>query len=564
MGSYTFRLPDIGEGIAEAEIVAWHVKVGDRIEEDGPLADMMTDKATVEMESPVSGVVRQVAGEVGDTVAIGAPLVVIETEGGVEEEQSLTPALSQGEREQDSAPEKPSPSGRGLGEGLPVAEASKKSAKHYTFRLPDVGEGIAEAEIVAWHVKVGDRIEEDAPLADVMTDKATVEMESPVSGIVRQVAGEVGERIAIGSPLAVIEVEGGEEEQSLTPTLSQGEREKSSASSAPSAPQKPSPAGRGLGEGPKLPRSLTTGKALASPAVRARAQQLSVDLSAVPTGTDGVVRHDDLDAFLTARTPAPVAAPAAPKPKPAAQPLEGAGEQIKVIGLRRRIAENMAASKRHIPHFTYVDECDVTALEKLRGDFNADRALGQAQGERPKLTLLPFLVTAICRTLPEFPMINARYDDEAGVVTRYTSVHLGIAAQTPSGLMVPVIRDAQKLSLWALAGEIARLAEAAREGTAKSEELSGSTLTVTSLGPLGGIATTPVINRPEVAIIGPNKIVERPVYVSDGQGGERIEKRKLMNISISCDHRVVDGFDAASFIQALKRRIEAPLLMLAG
>jgi 2-oxoisovalerate dehydrogenase E2 component (dihydrolipoyl transacylase) len=439
----------------------------------------------------------------------------------------------------------------------------------YVFRLPDIGEGIAEAEIVAWHVKVGDRVEEDAPLADMMTDKATVEMESPVSGVVREVAGEVGDRIPIGSPLAVIETEGGEDMEALAP---EAENEERAVAAAP----KPSPLqGRGLGEGqvrrpfrsPLSPTLSPEGergrKVLASPAVRARAQRLGIDLAEVPAGLDGIVQHEDLDDFLVSRT-APPARPAKeppaekPEPKRPVEPLEGAGEQIKVIGLRRRIAENMAASKRHIPHFTYVEECDVTDLERWRGEFNEQR------GDRPRLTLLPFLITAICRTLPEFPMINARYDDEAGVVTRYNSVHLGMATQTPAGLMVPVIRDAQVLTLWALATEIARLAEAAREGTAKAEELSGSTLTVTSLGPLGGIATTPVINRPEVAIIGPNKIVERPAYRADGQGGDRLEKRKLMNVSISCDHRVVDGWDAASFIQALKRRIEAPLLMLAG
>jgi 2-oxoisovalerate dehydrogenase E2 component (dihydrolipoyl transacylase) len=450
----------------------------------------------------------------------------------------------------------------------------------YVFKLPDIGEGIAEAEIVAWHVKVGDRIEEDGQLADMMTDKATVEMESPVSGVVREVAGAVGDSVAIGAALVVIETEGGEDyaapepvveriaaetpdagdvdkaveaENALTPTLSRGERGKKEG-----VAQKPSPSGKGLGEGDK--RQASSGKALASPAVRARAARLGVDLSRVPAGPDGIVAHEDLDDFLMARAApaAPVAtapAPAAkPEPRRVPEPLDGAGEQIKVVGLRRRIAENMAASKRHIPHFSYVEECDVTDLERWRAEFNDQR------GDRPKLTLLPFLIGAICRTLPEFPMINARYDDEANVVTRYESVHLGIATQTPAGLMVPVIREAQSLSLWALAGEIARLAAAARDGTARAEELSGSTLTVTSLGPLGGIATTPVINRPEVAIIGPNKIVERPVYTAEGA----LERRKLMNLSISCDHRVVDGWDAANFVQAFKRRIEAPLAMLAG
>jgi 2-oxoisovalerate dehydrogenase E2 component (dihydrolipoyl transacylase) len=228
--------------------------------------------------------------------------------------------------------------------------------------------------------------------------------------------------------------------------------------------------------------------------------------------------------------------------------------------MRRRIAENMAAAKRHIPHFTYVEEIDVTALEVIRAQLNAQANAGS--GSRPRLTMLPLLITAICRTLPDFPMLNARYDDEAGIVTRAGAVHMGMATQTPAGLTVPVIRDAQARNLWQLALEITRLAEAARDNTIRAEDLSGSTITITSLGPLGGVATTPVINRPEVAIIGPNRIVERPMYVPDGSGGERIEKRKLMNLSISCDHRVVDGWDAASFVQALRKLLEAPALLL--
>ncbi|MEZ5737185.1 MAG: dihydrolipoamide acetyltransferase family protein [Novosphingobium sp.] len=423
----------------------------------------------------------------------------------------------------------------------------------YTFRLPDIGEGIAEAEIVAWHVKVGDSIEEDGPLADMMTDKATVEMESPVAGTVLEVGGEVGNVVAIGAPLVVLEVEGeGNEgeatvpEPSVTPTLSQGERE--TMPKPDRRPKKPSPPGRGLGEG-------AGEKVLASPAVRARAKALGIDLSAVPAGPSGHVSHADLDAFLAARLPA--AEPEKPQQAPPVELLPGAGEQIKVVGLRRRIAEKMAESKRHIPHFSYVEECDVTALEALRAELN------ELRGDRPRLTLLPFMITAISRALPDFPMINARYDDAAGIVTRYTSVHMGIATQTDAGLMVPVIRDAQALGLWQLAQEVARLSQAARDGSATSEELSGSTLTITSLGPLGGIATTPVINHPEVAIIGPNRIVERPVFVPDDAGGERIEKRKLMNISISCDHRVVDGWDAANYVQAVRRLLEAPMLLLA-
>jgi 2-oxoisovalerate dehydrogenase E2 component (dihydrolipoyl transacylase) len=419
----------------------------------------------------------------------------------------------------------------------------------FTFNMPDVGEGVAEAEVVEWHVKVGDRVEEDQHLVDVMTDKATIDIESPVSGTVVAVAGEVGDVIAIGAMLLVIEVEGedsaaGEAEAAAE----QIEDEMSDANEADVAPApEPVAASAPVETAAEVPAPAAAAhKVLASPAVRQRARDLGVDLTQVKPAEDGRVRHGDLDAFLAYNAGSGFGAAGKAR----------ADETIKVIGLRKRIAQNMAAAKRHIPHFTYVEECDVTDLEVLRAQLNEGR------GDRPKLTMLPLLITAICKTIPAFPMINARYDDEAGVVTRYGCVHLGIAAQTTSGLMVPVIRDAQSRNLWQLAREIGRLAEAARTGKASSEELSGSTLTVTSLGPLGGVATTPVINRPEVAIIGPNRIVERPMFISDGMGGERIAKRKLMNISISCDHRVVDGHDAASFVQGLKRLIETPALLL--
>ena len=433
----------------------------------------------------------------------------------------------------------------------------------YSFRLPDIGEGIAEAEIVAWHVKVGERVEEDAQLADMMTDKATVEMESPVSGVVVEIAGEVGDLISIGSTLAVIETdeEAAEEETPAEEAAEEeieaetpGAEEVSDAEvvARPSQPVRPEPV-----EGPSLSATVEkesgpstssgqTGrevKVLASPAVRARAKDLGVDLAQVQAEGDRI-RHADLDAYLRYSAGQGYLAPGTPRAR--------ADEPVKVIGMRRKIAENMAASKRAIPHFTYVEEMDVTALEAMRADLNANR------GQRPKLTMLPFLIVAICRTIPDFPMINARYDDEGGVVTRHGAVHLGMATQTDAGLMVPVIRDAQDKNVWQLATEITRLAEAARTGKAKPAELTGGTLTVTSLGPLGGVATTPVINRPEVAIIGPNKIVERPVF-----DGDDIRRAKLMNLSISCDHRVVDGWDAASFVQALKKLVETPVLLFA-
>lgn len=418
----------------------------------------------------------------------------------------------------------------------------------YSFRLPDIGEGIAEAEIVAWHVKIGERVEEDSQLADMMTDKATVEMESPVSGVVVELAGEVGDLIPIGSTLAVIETD---EEGAVDTPPEDSPAEQQVVAETPGVEEisvaevaAPEPVATPAPAPAPVAAAVDHGKpVLASPAVRARAKDLGVDLGQVQAEGDRV-RHADLDAFLRYSGGQGYHAPGVSRAR--------ADEPIKVIGMRRKIAENMAASKRAIPHFTYVEEMDVTALEAMRADLNANR------GGRPKLTMLPFLIVAICRTIPQFPMINARYDDEGGVVTRHGAVHLGMATQTDAGLMVPVIRDAQDKNVWQLASEITRLAEAARTGKAKVEELTGGTLTVTSLGPLGGIATTPVINRPEVAIIGPNKIVERPVF-----DGDDIRRAKLMNLSISCDHRVVDGWDAASYVQALKKLVETPVLLFA-
>ncbi|MEM7688408.1 MAG: dihydrolipoamide acetyltransferase family protein [Pseudomonadota bacterium] len=442
----------------------------------------------------------------------------------------------------------------------------------FTFNMPDVGEGVAEAEIVEWHVKVGDAIEEDQHLVDVMTDKATIDIESPVTGTVTEVAGELGDTIAVGSMLLVIEVEGeqGDPEQEDPAPEEEAEPERAPEDEQPApTPARPEPV-EGQAQTPATPKPVEptpaqpepvapsavsdseghaptgAGKVMASPAVRKRATDLGVDLAQVKPAEDGRVRHGDLDQFLAYNLSGGFS------PTGSAR----ANESIKVIGLRKRIAQNMSASKRHIPHFTYVEECDVTELERMRADLNAHR------GAKPKLTMLPLLIAAIVKKLPDYPMINARYDDEANVVTRHGAVHLGMATQTDAGLIVPVIRDAQSRNLWQLATEIGRLAQAARDGSAKSEELSGSTLTITSLGPLGGVATTPVINRPEVAIIGPNRIIERPMFVTGRDGVERVEKRKLMNISISCDHRVVDGYDAASFIQEIKKLLETPVLLL--
>ena len=426
----------------------------------------------------------------------------------------------------------------------------------YEFKLPDIGEGIAEAEIVAWHVQVGDTIAEDQQIADMMTDKATVEMESPVAGKVIELAGEVGDQIPIGSVLAVIETEGADraaepvddskDERPLADGAVEATPEQAKeipvvAVEQPRPVPAPAPAPR---VEPEVAHKEPSGAhVLASPAVRARARDLGIDLAQVKTAGDRI-RHSDLDAYLLYN-----GGTVSPRGTAAARP----DETIKVVGLRRKIAENMAEAKRRIPHFTLVEEYDVTALEETRAMMNADR------GSNPKLTLLPFLITAMSKALGEWPMLNATYDDDANVITRSGAVHMGMATQTPSGLMVPVIRNAQGLSVWQIASEILRLSDAARTGKAARDELTGSTITISSLGPMGGVTSTPVINRPEVAILAVNKVEDKLVPVDAD-----IEVRKRMNLSLSCDHRVVDGWDAANFMQALKAYIENPLRLLSA
>jgi len=382
----------------------------------------------------------------------------------------------------------------------------------YLFRLPDVGEGVAEAEIGAWYVKAGDVVQEDAPLVDMLTDKASVEITSPVTGTVLAVHGETGDFAPVGSILVELDVAG------------YGE----AASAAKVETAKPeSPA----------PKSMPVSAPLAAPATRQRASDIGVPLSSVTgTGPEGRILPDDLDAYA----------------EPENAPVKSDGvTEIRIVGLRRKIAEKMQAAKRNIPHFAYVEEFDLTELEALRKELNDSRKTDQ-----PKLTLLPFFMQAVVKLRPEFPNVNARYDDEAGILHAYDAVHIGIATQTPNGLVVPVVRHAETLDLWGCARELARVTETARDGTAGREDLSGSTITLTSLGTLGGIAATPVINAPEVAILGPNKLVERPV-VRDGQ----VVIRTLMNLSSSFDHRIIDGFDAASYVQQLRRLIEKPALL---
>ena len=410
----------------------------------------------------------------------------------------------------------------------------------YVFKLPDVGEGTAEAEIVAWHVKVGDDIHEDQNLVDVMTDKATVEMTSPVSGKVISLHGEPGEMAPVGAPLVELEIEG---EGNVKANGHDGQKiEAKKTEPRKTETRKPEPEIAKAAPASIFEKKKEAVSPLASPAVRQRANDLGIALHSVAgSGPEGRITHADLDAYISSQGSF-VRAPHAPR--------EGV-EEIKIIGLRRKIAEKMQTSKRRIPHFAYVEEVDMTELEDLRAHLNGNR-----RSDQPRLTLLPFLMRALIAVLPEFPQVNAHFDDEAGIVHRYAAVHIGIATQTANGLIVPVLRHAEAMDIWQASSEIARLATAARENKTSKEDLTGSTITITSLGALGGLVTTPVINYPEVAIIGPNAVIERPV-VRDGQ----IVVRKMMNLSSSFDHRVVDGYDAAAFIQRVKARLEHPAML---
>jgi len=431
----------------------------------------------------------------------------------------------------------------------------------FGFKLPDIGEGTAEAEIVAWHVKNGDHVEEDQPLVDMMTEKATVELTSPVTGKILSLHGGVGDKAAVGTVIV---------------TLDTGEGGAESKPEAPKQPKKPAPekapvettatvsefpkkpvkreleqpkavngsAKPSLSVPPQQPAKDAASKPLASPAVRKRAEELGIKLQFVQaTGAGGRITHADLDAYVAEGSNLRSSGGGVQS-----YTKRSGVEDVPVVGMRRQISERMQLAKRHIPHFSYVEEVDVTELEALRQHLNATHA-----SERPKLTLLPFVIRALANILPAYPQINATFDDEEGVVHRHAPVHVGIATQTSKGLMVPVVQHAEARDLWDTANEIIRLSTAARDGKAKREELSGSTITITSLGPLGGVVTTPIINRPEVAIIGPNKITDR-LSLENGQ----LITRKVMNLSSSFDHRVVDGYDAAEFIQKIKAVLEHP------
>ena len=486
MGQYSFKLPDVGEGTAEAEIGGWRVNVGDRVEEDQPLVDMMTDKATVELTSPVAGVVRSLAGKAGEKAAVGSVLVVLDTEGG-----------ANGAAGADSG------SASAAAAATPPTAAPTNAATEQTFANGGVSDSSAS---------------QSATKQAALASSGSTSRAAPT----QSAQGATASETASGKPAP-----GG------------GTSPHAAAHQVAARNRALTPAGGVISKA-----GAAFARPAASPAVRRRAEELGVKLQFVNgSGPGGRITHEDLDAHIggDASGMAPTAG---------SQYAKRIGvDEVPVIGLRRQIAERMQLSKRQIPHFTYVEEIDVTELENLRAHLNQTKS-----AQQPKLTLLPFFIRALVRVLPEFPQINATYDDEAGIVRRSAPVHVGMAVQTPKGLLVAVVKHAETRDLWDCAEEIGRLAKVARDGKASRDELTGSTITLTSLGALGGVMATPVINRPEVAIIGPNKIVRRPVVRDDDQ----VVIRKMMNLSSSFDHRVVDGADAAEFIQRMRSLLEQP------
>jgi 2-oxoisovalerate dehydrogenase E2 component (dihydrolipoyl transacylase) len=407
----------------------------------------------------------------------------------------------------------------------------------FTFKMPDLGEGTVDAEIVAWHTKPGDVVAEDQLIVEVMTDKAAVEVPAPVSGRVLSVTGAPGDKVAVGSPLIVFELSDG---AALTAAAVAAPAAPVAPAAKPAPPRAVSPPAQTVAPpAPSAPPAAAKGRVMTSPANRRLASEAGIDLATVAgSGPGGRILRADLQG----------AAPRTADANSANSADAADTTEIKVIGLRRLIAERMSEAKRTIPHFAYVEEVDVTELESLREHLNHSRPK-----DAGALSYLPLVVMALTRVLESFPQCNVLYDAARGVLVRHRAMHVGIATQTPDGLKVPVVRNAQSRGLWEMAAEIRRLAERARSNKATREELLGSTITVTSLGKLGGIASTPIINAPEVAIIGLNKAVERPVVV---QGA--VVVRRIMNLSSSFDHRFVDGYDAAAMIQALKERLEHP------
>lgn len=527
-----FTLPEIGEGVMEGEIVEWHVKIGDQVEPDQPLLSVLTDKATMEIAATFSGTIESLNGEAGDVLEVGSTLLTYGTDGA-----SAAPAAVE-----------EAPTNTGLAQ---AAEENPAGGSRYEFALPEIGEGVMEGEIVEWLVAVGDAVEPDQPIASVLTDKATMEITSPVKGVVSEIRGESGDVVEVGNVIMVFQTADGVS-GSVPVADAAPAPQPTAATQTVSAPAVT--ASIGDVDPANNPSISAFGTPLATPAVRRFASSQGVDLARVKgSGPNHRITRKDVERALSQPTPTatsstPATPPTAAKPKPVAVASSGEDRREKIRGLRKAIHASMTRSKDIIPHFTFVDEVEMDKLVAIRNQLK-----GEAQDMGTKLTYLPFIAKAVCLALRKFPIMNASVDDEAGEIIYRDAINLGIATATKNGLTVPVVKTADQKTVLQLASEMAEVTDRARNLKSTMDDITGATFTITSLGRIGGLLATPIINHPEVAIMGIHNLQERAVV----RNGE-IVIRKMMNISVSFDHRVIDGDVGATFAGEVKSYLEEP------
>ncbi|MFN9787866.1 MAG: 2-oxo acid dehydrogenase subunit E2 [Planctomycetia bacterium] len=553
MAKIDFKLPDIGEGIAEGEIVKWLVKAGDSVKEHQAVVEVMTDKATVEVPSPAAGTIGELRAQEGQTVPVGSVIFTLETAG------AAPVMMSHGGGH--AAPGKAPAAAPAAAHAPAQPSAAGGAGKLLEFKLPDIGEGIAEGEIVKWLVKAGDAVKEHQAVVEVMTDKATVEVPSPAAGVIGELRAQAGQTVPVGSVIFTLQMAGG-----AAPAQVAHHAPAAAAHAAPAPAKHVAPAPAMAGATPVLSASSSDARVPAVPSARRLARELGIDLASVTgSGRHGVVRRADIEAVAASGAPKSVAAPVAAAPasaapaRPSPAPVSfAAGERetrVPFRGVRKKISEAMVRSKYTAPHFTVVEELDVTELVALR---EKAKAMGAEVGV--KVTFMPFIMKAVALGLAKYPQLNAHLDEAAQEIVRYGYVNLGIAMDTDQGLIVPVVKEVQAKGVLQLAAELADLADRTRAGKVKPDELKGSTFSISNAGNIGGTLATPIINFPDVAILGVHRIVKRPGVVETPQG-DKIEVRQYMNLSCSVDHRLADGADGARFLVHVKRLLENPGLL---
>ena len=556
MAKIDFKLPDIGEGIAEGEIVKWLVKAGDSVKEHQAVVEVMTDKATVEVPSPAAGTIGELRAQEGQTVPVGSVIFTLETAG------AAPVMMSHGGGH--AAPGKAPAAAPAAAHAPAQPSAAGGAGKLLEFKLPDIGEGIAEGEIVKWLVKAGDAVKEHQAVVEVMTDKATVEVPSPAAGVIGELRAQAGQTVPVGSVIFTLQMAGGAAPAQVAHHAPAAAAHAAPVHAAPAKHVAPAPAMASAM--PVLSASSSDARVPAVPSARRLARELGIDLASVTgSGRHGVVRRADIEAFAASGAPKSVAAPVAAAPasaapaRPSPAPVSfAAGERetrVPFRGVRKKISEAMVRSKYTAPHFTVVEELDVTELVALR---EKAKAMGAEVGV--KVTFMPFIMKAVALGLAKYPQLNAHLDEAAQEIVRYGYVNLGIAMDTDQGLIVPVVKEVQAKGVLQLAAELADLADRTRAGKVKPDELKGSTFSISNAGNIGGTLATPIINFPDVAILGVHRIVKRPGVVETPQG-DKIEVRQYMNLSCSVDHRLADGADGARFLVHVKRLLENPGLL---